>query len=133
MYLLFNEGYGASHWRNIDTQRIVPGGHATRQLIQEKKETYALLLLTQLNASRFEARQDQLGNILTLDRQNRRLWDRELVHQGFENLQRSLHESKFTTYNIFASISAIHCAAKDIESTNWKSILALYDKLMREL
>jgi RNA polymerase sigma-70 factor (ECF subfamily) len=34
-------------------------------------------------------------------------------------------------YHILAAISAYHCAAKDFESTDWSSILSLYDKLIQ--
>lgn len=72
IYLLFNEGYSASRGDSIirydlceEAIRLaeIMAKHAS---IHDKSEVYALLALMQLNASRFNARQDREGNLLTL-------------------------------------------------------------------
>jgi RNA polymerase sigma-70 factor (ECF subfamily) len=84
----------------------------------------------QLNASRFKARQDAEGNILTLEEQNRKLWDFELMKKGFLNLYKSTSDGHISVFHILAAISAYHCSVADYHSTDWNSILSLYDKLV---
>jgi len=84
----------------------------------------------QLNASRFKARQDDAGNILTLQEQNRLLWDYALMKEGFINLEKAAAGNQISTFHILAAISAYHCVAANYQSTDWKAILMLYDRLL---
>jgi RNA polymerase sigma-70 factor (ECF subfamily) len=82
-----------------------------------------------LNASRFKARLTENGEILTMAEQDRTLWDKELMQKGFFYLEQSANKT-ISMYHILATISAYHCSAADFESTDWQSILSLYDKLL---
>jgi len=136
IYLLFNEGYSASNGEQLIRMELCEEAIRLVQIIIQhpaivnKSNAYALLGLMQLNASRFKAREDEEGNILTLEEQNRALWDFQLMEAGFINLDHSLQSGYISLYHILASISAYHCTAKDFDSTNWKGILTLYDKLL---
>ena len=95
IYLLFNEGYSASSGTDLIRYEICEEAIrlteiiANHPMIQNKSNVYALLSLMQLNASRFKARQDADGNILTLEKQNRLLWDYSFMEKGFSNLEKS--------------------------------------------
>ena len=136
IYLLFNEGYSASGGN--DLIRFTLCEEAIRlaeiisihPLITAKANVFALLALMQLNASRFKARQDSDGNIITLEEQNRGLWDFELMKKGFVSLYKSANGDQISVFHILAAISAYHCSASDYKSTDWNSILSLYDKLL---
>jgi RNA polymerase sigma-70 factor (ECF subfamily) len=136
IYLLFNEGYSAS--TGVDLIRYDLCEEAIRlaemiaqhPAIREKPDVYALLALMQLNSSRFKSRQDDQGNLLTLEEQDRSLWNRELITQGILNLQRSLDGKHTSVYQVLAAISANHCSAPKFELTDWKAILSLYNKLV---
>ena len=136
IYLLFNEGYSAS--TGIDLIRFEVCEEAIRlaeiiaghDAIGDKSTVYALLALMQLNSSRFKARQDTGGNILTLEQQNRSLWDLRLMEKGFINLERSVSGSGISIYHIMATISSYHCSARNYQSTDWASILELYNRLV---
>jgi RNA polymerase sigma factor (sigma-70 family) len=136
-YLLFNEGYNASTGAELIRSEIcedairlaeIVANHAS---LQGHSEVYALLSLMQLNASRFKARQDNDGNILTLEKQNRKLWDYSLMEKGFSNLQKSTSDNQISAYHLLASISSFHCSAVDYNLTDWQSILSLYNKLIK--
>ncbi|MEO8399037.1 MAG: DUF6596 domain-containing protein, partial [Ignavibacteriaceae bacterium] len=137
IYLLFNEGYNAS--TGDDLIRLELCNEAIRlneliinhQSIKNNSDAYALLALMQLNASRFKARQNDEGIILTLEQQDRSLWNQDLIKKGLANLERSANNKQISIYHILASISAYHCIDTDFKSTDWKSILALYDNLVR--
>jgi RNA polymerase sigma factor (sigma-70 family) len=136
IYLLFNEGYSASTGTDLIRLEIceeairlaeIISHHST---IHQQVNVYALLALMQLNASRFKARQDGNGNILTLEKQNRSRWNYSLMQKGFFNLEKSSPGNSISIYHILAGISAYHCSAVDYNATDWKGILTLYDKLL---
>lgn len=136
IYLLFNEGYSAS--TGNDLVRFELCGEAirlseiiaTHEALNNKSNVHAILSLMYLNACRFKSRTDDHGNILTMAEQDRSVWDRTLMQKGFYYLEKSTIHKTLSIYHILAAISAYHCAAPDFESTDWKSILALYDKLI---
>ena len=136
IYLLFNEGYSASTGDDLIRYEVCEEAMRLTEIIAEhpsienKSDVFALLSLMQLNASRFKARQDDKGNILTLDKQNRLLWDYSLMEKGFENLEKSA-DNLISSYHILATISAYHCSAINYSETDWQSILSLYDKLVQ--
>ena len=136
IYLLFNEGYSASSGKNLIRYTLCQEAIrlteiiSAHPLITAKADTFALQALMQLNASRFNARQDAEGNIFTLEEQNRNLWDFELMEKGFVSLHKSTTNDQISVFHILATISAYHCSASDYQSTDWNAILALYDKLM---
>ena len=136
IYLLFNEGYSASSGRNLIRYTLCEEAIrlteiiSTHPLITAKANVFALQSLMQLNASRFNARQDADGNIFTLEEQNRSLWNFELMENGFVSLHKSTTNDQISVFHILAAISAYHCSAPDYQSTDWNSILSLYDKLL---
>jgi RNA polymerase sigma factor (sigma-70 family) len=136
IYLIFNEAYSASRGNDIIRFDLCQEAIRLAQMLENEKtikqkgNIYALLSLMFLNASRFRARQDQEGNLLTMAEQNRLLWDRKLQASGFEYLQKATENPGTSTYFILAAISANYCLAPDYDSTNWKNILFLYDSLI---
>jgi len=136
IYLLFNEGYSASAGVKVIRYEVSEEAIRLTQILashpttHDKLDIYALLALMQLNASRFKARMDADGNILTLEQQDRSLWDLSLMEQGFANLKISLSGNEISLYHILASISSYHCSAPNYQLTDWKSILFLYDRLL---
>lgn len=137
IYLLFNEGYKASGGNDLVRYELCEEAIRLAEIIlshpviHHKESIYACLALMLLNASRFRARQDDKGNILTMAEQDRSLWDRSLVEKGFYCLEKATTGNTISVYHILAAISGYHCSAPDFESTDWKSILSLYDKLLQ--
>ncbi|MDB5145327.1 MAG: sigma-70 family polymerase sigma factor [Mucilaginibacter sp.] len=135
VYLLFNEGYSASGGKNLIRCNVCEEAVRLTEIIishpmvEDKDDVYALLALMQLNASRFNARLDRDGNLLTLEQQDRSLWNFSLMKKGFMNLEKAVSGGEFSLYHILALISSCHCSAANYSSTDWKSILSLYDKL----
>ncbi len=139
IYLLFNEGYKASSGKNLIRYDLCEEAIRLAKLITEhplfgeRPSVYALLSLMQLNASRFDARQDQDGNLLSLAEQDRSRWNYAMVKEGFINLDKAIRNGEISLYHLLASISACHCSARDFAATDWATILALYDELLRIL
>lgn len=137
IYLLFNEGYSASTGNDVVRFELCEEAIrlsemiARHEALNDKANVYAILSLMYLNASRFKSRTDAQGSILILAEQDRSLWDRLFMQRGFYYLEKSTINKTLSIYHVLAAISAHHCAAPDFESTDWKSILELYDKLIQ--
>ena len=130
LYLLFNEGYYSSNSNELI--RIDLCFEAIR-LVRQITEFYptsgrakALLSLMYLSVSRFESRVGKEGATIILSKQDRNLWDKDLIAQGIYNLSESMDSKALGTYHLQAGIAAEHCLAKDFQSTNWKSIYEQY-------
>lgn len=92
-------------------------------------EVMGLLALCLFNHSRRNARLDENGELVPLDKQNRALWHRELIAQGLLYRDKTLRKDQLGPYQIQAAIAAEHCLANTPEETRWDNILGLYDKL----
>jgi RNA polymerase sigma factor (sigma-70 family) len=136
IYLLFNEGYSASTGNDLVRYDLSAEAIrlaemiASNDSIRQKSPLQACLALMYLNASRFTARLNEKGEIMTLAEQDRSLWDKSLMQRGYAYLDLATTEGLISPYHLLAAISAYHCAAPDYESTDWRSILSLYDKLL---
>jgi predicted RNA polymerase sigma factor len=69
--------------------------------------------------------------LLTLEAQDRTLWDLRLTHRGIEALEASARGDELTPYHVEAAIAYEHTTAKSAEATNWERIVGCYDALLR--
>jgi len=99
-------------------------------LATEEPEARGLLALMLLNHARLPARLDSDGRIVTLDRQDRGLWDTREIAEGVRVLQSALAVQRPGRYQIEAAIAALHDDAASAEETDWPQILAWYDDLV---
>ncbi|MDX6683567.1 MAG: hypothetical protein QOG94_3606, partial [Solirubrobacteraceae bacterium] len=103
-------------------------------LATEEPEARGLLALMLLNHARLPARLDAEGRLVTLDRQDRGLWDTREIAEGVRVLQSALavqsEERPPGRYQVEAAISALHDDAASVEETDWRQILAWYDDLV---
>jgi predicted RNA polymerase sigma factor len=70
------------------------------------------------------------GRIVTLDRQDRGLWDTREIAEGVRVLQSALAVQRPGRYQVEAAIAALHDDAASSEETDWPQILAWYDDLV---
>ena len=134
LYLLFNEGYKASTGDNLVRADLCDEAIRLAELLAQhpagnQPKTHALLALMLLNASRIPTRVDSEGNLLRLKEQDRTRWDQLMISRGMFHFAQSAAGNELSEYHLQAGIAACHCAAKDYESTDWRQILSLYDRL----
>jgi RNA polymerase sigma factor (sigma-70 family) len=135
LYLIFNEGYASSSGAQL--QRIELSNEAIRltrnvhALRPENPEVAGLLALMLLTDARREARIGQEGELIPLTKQNRALWNSELIREGVALLTAALGKSAVGMYQLQAAIAAVHDEAARAEDTDWPQILALYELLKR--
>jgi len=135
LYLMFNEGYNSSTSETtIDESLCYEAIRLSRLItstdISYKADIYALLALMYFNIARFETRIGSLGEIIALPEQDRSLWDKELIGQGFHYLRKAIPTSYHSRYYIEAVIASHHVSTMRFEDTNWKDIVALYELLL---
>jgi RNA polymerase sigma factor (sigma-70 family) len=99
-------------------------------LVTDEPEAPGLLALMLLNHARLPARFDPEGRIVTLDRQDRGLWDTREIAEGVRVLQSALAVQRPGRYQFEAAIAALHDDAASAEETDWPQILAWYDDLV---
>jgi RNA polymerase sigma-70 factor, ECF subfamily len=134
IYLVFNEGYSASSGDAV-TRADLSGeairlGRLLLELLPEP-EVMGLLALMLLHESRRRARTSEHGEVILLEDQDRGLWDRTLIAEGLELVERALSSRRFGPYTLQAAISAVHSEAATAASTDWTQIVGLYDVLLR--
>lgn len=134
IYLVFNEGYSASSGDQL-VQRDLAGeairlGRLLWQLLPHA-EVQGLLALMLLQDSRREARTNSQGQLLTLEQQDRNLWDQAQIEEGCALLWQALQSNEYGHYTLQAAIAAVHAEAKQFDETDWVQILGLYDVLVQ--
>jgi RNA polymerase sigma factor (sigma-70 family) len=137
VYLLFNEGYHGAHPQQAVREDLCHEAMRLATLLSRNpaaagSEIEALLALFCFLAARLPSRTGDDGVMLLLAEQDRGLWDRELIAEGFRRLDRSAAGSALTAWHLEAAIAARHSAAPTFAATDWRSIRELYDLLLRE-
>ena len=124
--LIYRAGHGRRHDLAREAIRL------TRQLTLATPEPEArgLLALMLLQHARLPARTDDAGRLVTLDEQDRSLWDTAEIADGVAILQGALAEERPGRYQIQAAIAALHADARTAAETDWPQILAWYDDLV---
>jgi len=135
LYLLFNEGYKASHGDELIRQGLCDEAIRLTTLLVEhptgnRPKTHALLSLMLLSGARLSARVDAEGNLLLLAEQDRSRWDRAMIQRGLAHLNQSAAGDEISEFHLQAGIAYCHCTASSYETTDWQRILTLYDILV---
>ena len=133
LYLVFNEGYlstdAATLTRGDLSAEAIRLGRMLASLLPDEPEVLGLLALMLLQDSRRDARVDAQGNLVLLGDQDRSRWDRGEIDEGLTLLARALAGGRPGPYQVQAAIAAVHAEATDASDTDWREIVALYDRL----
>src|SRR5436190_17695132 len=122
--------YAAGHTGRVDLASEAIRLARQLTLATDEPEARGLLALMLLNHARLPARLDAEGRIVTLDQQDRGLWDTREIAEGVRILQSGLAVHRPGRYQIEAAIAALHDDAAGAEETDWPQILAWYDDLV---
>jgi RNA polymerase sigma-70 factor (ECF subfamily) len=132
IYLIFNEGYAASSGtelvRNDLCAEAIRLGRVLFEVLPQA-ENIGLLALMLLQDSRRNARVIN-GELITLEEQNRSLWDRAAISEGLILVDKALRLGPVGPYQLQAAIAALHAQAATSAETDWRQIAALYEKLL---
>jgi RNA polymerase sigma-70 factor (ECF subfamily) len=134
IYLVFNEGYSAAAGAQVTRAELTGEAIRLGRLLIELRpepEVIGLLSLMLLQESRHAARTSPTGELILLENQDRSLWNREQIAEGLALVEKALKSRRFGSYTLQAAIAAIHAEAKSVAATDWRQIVALYDRLVR--
>ncbi len=135
LYLIFNAGYTASLGEELIRYDLcaesIRLGHAMVLLLPEEPEVLGLTALMLLHDARRVARVSPQAELITLEDQDRTLWNRAQIEEGVALLERALRMRRPGSYQIQAAISALHSQAESPEDTDWLQIAMLYGELIQ--
>jgi len=133
IYLIFNEGYsastGAALVRNDLCAEAIRLARVLCELLPAEAENVGLLALMLLQDSRRNARMKD-GALVTLEEQDRTVWDRDEITEGMLLIEKALRLGRAGPYLLQAAIAALHAQASTAEGTDWQQIAALYTRLL---
>lgn len=134
VYLIFNEGHsagsGATLLRPALCDEALRLARQLQHLLPQDGEVHGLAALLEIQASRLPARLDAQGRPVLLPDQDRRRWDRLLIQRGLAALAQALALGEPGPYTLQASIASCHARAARAEDTDWRAIVAGYDRLL---
>jgi RNA polymerase sigma-70 factor (ECF subfamily) len=134
IYLVFNEGYAATRGERLIRADLcgeaIRLGRIVRGLIPRpaEPEVTGLLALMLLHDARREAREDEAGEIVLLENQDRNRWNHAQISEALPLVGEALRGTA-GPYALQAAIAAEHCKATRSQDTNWQEIVRLYGML----
>ena len=154
IYLVFNEGYSAASGAEVTRAELTGEAIRLGRLLAELQrapegigpenmgsesidpenmvpEIMGLLALMLLQESRRSARTSPAGELILLENQDRSIWNREQIAEGVALVEKALKSRRFGPYTLQAAIAAVHAEAESIAATDWRQIVALYNRLLR--
>lgn len=129
LYLIHNEGYTATSGEALQRPDLaVEAIRLARLLVGllPEPEAVGLLALMLLQHARAGARVDAAGELVPLEEQDRSRWDAAGIAEGLELLAGTPVRGP---YGVQAAIQAVHARARTASDTDWREILAWYDRL----
>ena len=134
VYLVFTEGHlpgsGDTGIRDDLCAEAIRLGRVLRDLMPDEPEVAGLLALMLLTDARRAARLDAGGTLVTLDVQDRSLWDRAEIAEGHALVRECLRRNRPGHYQLLAAVNAVHTDAATSADTDWGQVLALYDRMI---
>ncbi|GII64557.1 RNA polymerase subunit sigma-24 [Sphaerisporangium krabiense] len=134
LYSIFTEGYAASAGPDLQRPDLAEEAirlvRILRRLLPAEREVAGLLALMLLTYARRAARTGPDGEVVLLDDQDRRRWDRPMIEEGRELAVVALTGGPPGLYGVQAAIAALHDEAPGVAGTDWPQVVALYDVLL---
>jgi RNA polymerase sigma-70 factor (ECF subfamily) len=133
VYLIFNEGYSAGEGgdRTQLCDEAIRLARLLLRLFQAEPEIMGLTALLLLQHSRAAARFDPQGQVVLLEDQDRRLWNRQMIGEGLALIDKAMRHRRPGPYLLQAAIAALHARAERPQDTDWAQIELLYAGLER--
>lgn len=132
IYLIFNESYSALEGQSLTRDDLANEAIRLCTILEQldpDPETSGLLCLMRLTHARRQARIDDDGEFVPLEKQDRSQWDHQEIEAAHTHLLQAFAHGQFGPFQLQAAISALHCLAESWADTDWQQIHALYGAL----
>jgi RNA polymerase sigma-70 factor (ECF subfamily) len=131
---LFNEGYYSAGTDSVLRKDFCLEAMRLAYLLignaqTAKPRVYALMALMCFQASRFDARIGNGGELVLYEDQDIRRWDEELTGRGSQFFVQATGRGEVSKYHIEAAIAWWHTHQAE-EREKWENILRLYNQLL---
>jgi RNA polymerase sigma-70 factor (ECF subfamily) len=125
VYLVFTQGYAGAAAPEL-AEEAIRLGRLVVDLMPDEDEARGLLALMLAQHARRHARLVD-GELVTLEHQDRSLWDRSAVEEA---LGLTMPYGRVPgPYRLQAELALTHLRAADAADTDWRRIVRLYDRL----
>ena len=126
VYLVFTQGYAGAAAPEL-AEEAIRLGRLLVDLMPDEDEVRALLALMLAQHARRAARLVD-GELVTLEHQDRSLWDREAVAEA---LSLTMPPGRVPgPYRLQAELALTHLRAEHADETDWRRIVRLYERLL---
>ncbi|WP_293748760.1 sigma-70 family RNA polymerase sigma factor [uncultured Paraglaciecola sp.] len=132
IYLIYNESYSAYEGQTLNRQDLANEAIRLSLLMVKlvpNAEVFGLAALMLFHDARRLSRSSATDPYITLEQQNRTLWDQDKIEQADVFIHKALEYKQRGPYQIQAAISGLHSRAKSWETTDWAQIQLLYMSL----
>ncbi len=132
VHLLYTIGHTALEGEQLGSPSItgtaVELARGLRTLLPQDREAAGLLALLLLTDARAGGRVGSDGGVVTLEHADRRQWNRRRIGEGLDLAAFALPGGG--QFALEAGIAGLRSQARDWDATDWRSIWALYDRLI---
>jgi len=133
IYLIYTAGHSANDGAVLIRGNLCDEARwlasLVADLLPDQSEAWGLSALINLTDARREARTDEAGQLVLLADQDRSKWDGTLIEAGRYRLNHADGLDQPGPYQIQAAIASTHAIASSEETTQWETIVAMYDHL----
>lgn len=135
IYAIFTEGHtsssGAGLVRGNLCDEAIFLAETLAVLLPDEGEARGLAALCLLTDSRRRTREDDEGQPILLPDQDRSRWDRDKIDRGLRHLLAAHTSGPTGSYELQATIAALHATAPTYADTDWRAIVTIYDTMLR--
>ncbi|MEM8902465.1 MAG: sigma-70 family RNA polymerase sigma factor [Actinomycetota bacterium] len=135
VYAIFTEGHTSSSGRSLLRGNLCDEAiflaETLAELLPAEGEARGLAALCLLTDARRLTREDDEGRPVLLPDQDRDRWDREQIDRGLRHLLAAHTTGSAGTYELQATIAALHATAPTYAATDWRAIVTIYDTMLR--
>jgi RNA polymerase sigma-70 factor (ECF subfamily) len=113
------------------TEEAIYLGRLMAALMPEEPEVMGLLALMLYCDARRDARRDERGTFVPLDRQDARLWKRDMIIEAEGLLTAASRHARFGRFQCEAAIQSVHVQRPITGRTNHEALVMLYRLLVQ--
>ena len=132
IYLIYNESYSAYEGQMLTREELAHEAIRLARILLNllpRPDVAGLLALMLFHDARRPARSSHSQPFIPLEKQDRKLWNRESIAEAHTLLNNAMLAGEPDAYQIQAAISALHAQAARWEETDWAQIQLLYRAL----